>query len=107
MKIDRIDVNAYQAKHRKPYSNGKYTYSTTDIVICRVFTDDGFEGIGWAHGTDVVVDTMLSLRERSITARPAMISIHLHQASTLHSSDPLAITAASSVLVQEDGSMSI
>lgn len=70
MKIDRIDVNAYQAKHRKPYSNGKYTYSTTDIVICRVFTDDGFEGIGWAHGTDVVVDTMLSLRERIIGEDP-------------------------------------
>lgn len=70
MKITKIDVNAYQAKHRKPYSNGKYTYSTTDIVICRVYTDDGYEGIGWAHGTDVVVDTLLSLRERIIGQDP-------------------------------------
>lgn len=70
MKIDRIDVNAYQAKHKQPYSNGKYTYSTTDIVICRIFTDDGAEGIGWAHGTDVVVDTILSLSERIIGQDP-------------------------------------
>ena len=70
MKIEHIEVNAYQAKHRKPYSNGKYTYATTDIVICRVFTDDGYEGIGWAHGTDVVVDTLLSLSERVIGQDP-------------------------------------
>lgn len=70
MKITNIDVKAYQAKHRKPYSNGKYTYATTDIVICRIYTDDGYEGIGWAHGTEVVYYTMLNLIPRIIGEDP-------------------------------------
>lgn len=70
MKIQDVEVRAYSAHHKRPYANGKYTYATTDVVICRLFTDDGIEGIGWAHGTDVVVDTMLSLKERIIGEDP-------------------------------------
>ncbi len=70
MKIVDLKVAAYQGKHRQPYSNGKYTYATTDICICRVITDCGVEGIGWAHGTEVVYHTMLNLRPYIIGQDP-------------------------------------
>lgn len=62
MKITDIEVRAYRAAHPRPYSNGLYTYTSTDVVICRVRTDEGVEGIGWAHGTEVVVATMLNIK---------------------------------------------
>ena len=70
MKIVDVKVGAYQGKHRQPYSNGKYTYATTDICICRVITDEGTEGIGWAHGTEGVYHTMLNLKPYIIGQDP-------------------------------------
>lgn len=70
MKIEHIETSAYVGKHKQPYSNGKYTYATTDIVICRVYTYDGYEGIGWAHGTGVVIAAMESMKERLIGEDP-------------------------------------
>lgn len=62
MKITDIEITGYSANHKKPYTNGKYTYASTDIVICQVKTDEGVTGIGWTYGSDVVVDTMLQIR---------------------------------------------
>lgn len=70
MKITGIKVRAYSAPYVSPISNGKYTYSATEIVVCEVLTDDGVTGIGWAHGSNLVVDTMLSLRERVLGQDP-------------------------------------
>lgn len=70
MKIIDVQVSAYSGQHKRPYSNGKYTYSTTDVVICKIITDEGVEGVGWAHGTDVVVDTMLKLKQVIIGEDP-------------------------------------
>ena len=70
MKITEIAVQAYSAPHQNPISNGKYTYGATEIVVCEVITDEGVVGVGWAHGTNLVIDTMLSLRERIIGEDP-------------------------------------
>jgi len=70
MKISDIEVSAYSAPYDLPHANGKYTYSTTDVVICKVCTDEGVDGIGWAHGTEVVYDTMMNLKKRIIGEDP-------------------------------------
>lgn len=70
MRIIDMHINAYSAPHATPISNGKYTYSSTDIVIVSVLTDEGITGYGWAHGTDIVIDTLKSLRERVIGEDP-------------------------------------
>ena len=70
MKITGMRVNAYSAPYSTPITNGKYTYAASEYVVCEVLTDDGVSGIGWASGTRVVVDTMLSLRERIIGQDP-------------------------------------
>ncbi|MGE4584725.1 MAG: mandelate racemase/muconate lactonizing enzyme family protein [Sphaerochaeta sp.] len=70
MKIVNLHVHAYSANHRTPIANGKYAYASTDIVIVSLHTDDGYEGYGWAHGTKVVVETLLSLKERVIGEDP-------------------------------------
>ncbi len=57
-----MEIYGYSAPYRQPYSNSLYTYSSTDIVICRLETDNGFEGFGWTHGNAVVIKTMQSLR---------------------------------------------
>lgn len=70
MKIDRIEINAYSAKHALPIQNAKYTYATTDIVIVTLGTDDGVTGYGWTHGTEIVIETLRSLRERVLGEDP-------------------------------------
>ncbi|MFA9381911.1 MAG: mandelate racemase/muconate lactonizing enzyme family protein, partial [Acetanaerobacterium sp.] len=70
MKITDLRVKAYSAPYASPISNGKYTYSATEIVICEVLTDEGVTGVGWAHGSNLVIDTMLSLRERVLGQDP-------------------------------------
>lgn len=70
MKIVDLRVKAYSAPYLCPISNGKYTYSATEIVICEVLTDEGITGVGWAHGGKLVIDTMLSLRERILEQDP-------------------------------------
>lgn len=70
MKITDLKIRAYVASYENAISNGKYTYGATEIVICEVITDEGITGIGWTHGTDVVIHTMLSLKERIIGQDP-------------------------------------
>lgn len=70
MKITELRVRAYSAPHRTPISNGKYTYNATEIVVCEVATDEGVTGIGWAHGSKLVIDTMLSLRTQVLGHDP-------------------------------------
>lgn len=70
MKIIDIRIRAYSAPYEKPISNGKYTYGATEIVVCEVLTDEGITGVGWAHGSELVIDTMLSLRDRVIGQDP-------------------------------------
>lgn len=70
MKIVNVSIDAYSAPHASPISNGKYTYATTDIVVVSISTDEGLTGHGWTHGTRVVIDTLLSLKERVIGEDP-------------------------------------
>ena len=70
MKICDLRIRAYSAPYETPIINGKYTYLSTDVVICEILTDEGVTGTGWAHGTDLVVDTMRSLKERIIGEDP-------------------------------------
>lgn len=70
MKIVDVCVRAYSAPHRTPISNGKYTYAATEIVVAEVKTDEGISGFGWTHGREVVIRTLLSLRERVIGEDP-------------------------------------
>ncbi len=64
MKITDMQVTAYSAPYEQPISNGKYTYGATEIVVCQVMTDEGVMGTGWVHGGRLVIDTLLSLKER-------------------------------------------
>ncbi len=70
MKVIDIVIRAYCAPHPRPISNGKYTYANTEIVLCEVLTDDGITGFGWAHGADIVIATLSSLKERVIGEDP-------------------------------------
>lgn len=70
MKITDLKVRAYFAPYEQPIANGKYTYKGTEVVICEVFTDEGITGVGLAHGTEIVIDTLLSLRDRIIGQDP-------------------------------------
>ena len=71
MKIADMKVSAYVAKHSAPISNGKYTYATTQIVICHLITDEGVDGFGIVHDNiPVIVDTLNSMKERIIGQDP-------------------------------------
>lgn len=70
IKIVDIAIHAYSAPYTRPISNGKYTYSNTEIVVCEIITDSGIRGIGWAHGTDIVLAAMRSLSTRIIGQDP-------------------------------------
>ena len=70
MKITDVKIRAYSAPYATPIANGKYTYTSTDIVIATVVTDEGIEGNGWAHGLKLVIDTMESLRSRIVGEDP-------------------------------------
>ena len=61
-KIADLQVYGYRARHRVPYSNGRYTYDSTEIIVCKVIADDGLSGIGWTHGDSIVIDSMLKIR---------------------------------------------
>ncbi len=51
MKITDIEVQCYSWPRPKPISNGKYTYTTVDVNLIHVHTDQGLTGIGWGGGT--------------------------------------------------------
>lgn len=64
MKINSIEINLYRKKHEKPILNGKYIYEATDLVTCKVNTDEGISGIGWTYDRSKVI-TGNSLRRMS------------------------------------------
>lgn len=74
MKIIDVIPKAYCASYDRPISNGRYTYEGTEIVICEVATDEGLKGYGWTRGVcgtmNVIIQTLLSLRERVIGEDP-------------------------------------
>jgi D-arabinonate dehydratase len=72
MKITDVTIQGYSAPHRTPIANGKYTYTTSDVAIASVMTDEGVTGYGWAHGGTIslVIDTLNSLRERVLGEDP-------------------------------------
>ena len=70
MIITDIRIHAYSAAYKNPIRNGKYTYPATEIVICEVVTDEGVNGVGWVHGSDMVIKAMLSLKDRVIGQDP-------------------------------------
>ncbi len=53
MKITSLEVRAYSKPFDVPISNGKYTYYSTDIIICQIHTDAGLTGVGWTHGDQI------------------------------------------------------
>lgn len=74
MKIRDVKALAYYDAFDCPISNGKYSYASTEIIICKVDTDEGICGYGWTRGTcgstNVVVNTINSLRERVLNEDP-------------------------------------
>jgi D-arabinonate dehydratase len=70
MKIIDINIRAYSAPYTRPISNGKYTYANTEIVVCEVLTNTEIRGIGWTHGSEIVLASMKSLSKRIIGQDP-------------------------------------
>ena len=52
--ITSTRVTAYVAPYDTPITNGLYTYTDTEIIICEIETDDGVTGVGWTHGNQIV-----------------------------------------------------
>jgi L-alanine-DL-glutamate epimerase-like enolase superfamily enzyme len=48
MQVVEVLSSLCRVKRERPIRNGLYTYTESGIVITRVRTDDGVEGIGWA-----------------------------------------------------------
>jgi L-alanine-DL-glutamate epimerase-like enolase superfamily enzyme len=48
MQVVEVILSLCRVKRERPIRNGLYTYSESGIVVTRVRTDDGVEGIGWA-----------------------------------------------------------
>lgn len=51
MKITDVTIEQYQWPRHRPIRNGKYTYVSLGLTVCRVHTESGVTGIGWAGGT--------------------------------------------------------
>ena len=73
MKIVDLQIDGYRANHRIPYSNGRYTYDSTEIIICKIITDEGVSGIGWTHGDYIVIYSMLKIRPWIIGENPLRV----------------------------------
>ncbi len=66
MKISDMRVYAYERNHSRPISNGKYTYSKTQLIVCRLMTDEGIEGYGIVHDSIPIVTTTLEMMRNLI-----------------------------------------
>lgn len=64
--IKSARVTAYVAPYDKPITNGLYTYTDTEIIICEIETDDGISGIGWTHGNMIVFKALELISEAVI-----------------------------------------
>lgn len=58
MTIASFKIGSYSAPYAKPHTNGLYTYTDTEIVICEIRTDSGATGTGWTHGGPIVFQAM-------------------------------------------------
>lgn len=70
MKITDVTSAMYSRPFERPISNGKYTYTASNLVIVTVHTDEGITGVGWTDGGDIVNDTVKSLRARVVGESP-------------------------------------
>ena len=50
MRITDVTAGVYAKPFETPIANGKYTYTASKVVIVRVRTDDGIEGVGFTGG---------------------------------------------------------
>lgn len=70
MKITGLEIAAFSKPYATPISNGKYTYTATNIVTVQVLTDEGVTGLGWAHGGGIVLQTARELADYVIGHDP-------------------------------------
>lgn len=63
MAITSFQISAYSAPYANPITNGLYTYTDTEIVVCEVRTASGATGIGWTHGGSIVFQAMQDIAE--------------------------------------------
>ncbi|MBB5788742.1 mandelate racemase/muconate lactonizing enzyme family protein [Jiangella mangrovi] len=63
MTIASVRVTAYSAPYEKPITNGLYTYTDTEIVVCELETADGITGVGWTHGGAIVFQALRQIAE--------------------------------------------
>lgn len=66
MTITAARVTAYSAPYRVPITNGRYTYTDTEIVVCELDTADGITGIGWTHGGPIVYTALCEIAQRVV-----------------------------------------
>lgn len=63
MTITGARISAYSAPYAQPITNGLYTYTSTEIVLCELHTSSGATGIGWCHGGQIVYQAMKEIAE--------------------------------------------
>lgn len=66
MSITGARISAYSAPYAQPITNGLYTYTATEIVLCELETSSGAVGIGWCHGGQIVYQSMKEIAETVI-----------------------------------------
>jgi len=63
MTIKSARVTAYSAPYEKPITNGLYTYTHTEIVVCELETTSGITGVGWTHGGAIVYQALKEIAQ--------------------------------------------
>ena len=63
MTIKSARVTAYSAPYDRPITNGLYTYTHTQIVICELETTSGITGVGWTHGGPIVYQALKEIAQ--------------------------------------------
>lgn len=61
MRIVGFEAAWYSIPFERPITNARYTYAATDLVFCRLRTDEGAEGVGWVHGSRIVYEALRQL----------------------------------------------
>lgn len=63
MTIKSARVTAYSAPYDQPITNGLYTYTHTQIVVCELETASGVTGVGWTHGGSIVFEALKEIAQ--------------------------------------------
>lgn len=63
MTIKSARVTAYSAPYDQPITNGLYTYTHTQIVVCELETASGITGVGWTHGGSIVFEALKEIAQ--------------------------------------------